>query len=111
MVIIAFAPKSSKILPNIFCKKYKHCAVMVPQGKDFLLYQFISRGKIYIIKIKQRDIAILYAHGWRFIYTPYNLPREFPIKTWTCVGLAKYAIGLHALSVQRPDALYKRIHD
>ncbi|MBO4746352.1 MAG: hypothetical protein J5613_04785 [Alphaproteobacteria bacterium] len=111
MVIIAFAPKSSKILPNIFCKKFKHCAVIVKNRNEFLMYQFISRNHIDIIKIKLRDIRILGQHGWRFVYIPCNIPCVFPIKTWTCVNLAKYAIGLRAPFVQTPDALYKRIYD
>ena len=110
MVIIAFAPKSSKILPNIFCKNFKHCAVIVKNKNEFLMYQFISRNHIDIIKIKLRDIRTLGQYGWRFVYIPRNVPRAFPIKTWTCVNLAKYAIGLHAPIVQTPDSLYKRIY-
>ena len=109
MVIIAFAPKSSKILPNLFCTRFKHCAVLVKTKNEFLLYQFVSRGHIDIIKIKSRDITMLGAHGWRFVYVPCNLPARFPIKTWTCVNLAKYAIHLHAPTVQTPDRLYQKI--
>ena len=110
MIIIAFAPKSSKILPNIFCKNFKHCAVLVPKSNDFLLYQFIARGHIDTIKIKLRDIRILCAHGWRFVYMPIDLPHGFPFKTWTCVGLAKRAIKMWAPFVQTPDGLYRRIN-
>ena len=111
MVIIAFAPKSSKILPNIFCKNFKHFAVIAKDKNEFLLYQFVSRNHIDTVKIKSRDITVLGAHGWRFVYIPRNLPYVFPIKTWTCVALAKYAIGINAPFVQTPDALYKRIYD
>ena len=111
MVIIAFAPNSSKILPNIFCRKFKHCAVIVQHKQDFLMYQFISRGNIDIIKIKSRDIKILQSYGWHFVYIPCNLPIRFPIKTWTCVNLAKYAVRIIAPSIQTPYALYKKISD
>ena len=111
MVIIAFAPKSSKVLPNIFCKRFKHCAVIVKDKNGFLLYQFISRNHIDIIHIKSRDIRILSTYGWRFVYVPCNLPHVFPIKTWTCVNLAKYAIGIHAPFIQTPDGLYQKIYD
>lgn len=111
MVIIAFAPKTSKILPNIFCRNFKHCAVLIKNKNDFLLYQFVSHGKLDIIKIKPRDITILGMHGWRFVYVPVELVKPFPIKTWTCVNMAKYAIGLHAPFVQTPDKLYQRICD
>ena len=111
MVIIAFAPNSSKILPNIFCRKFKHCAVIVQHKQDLLMYQFVSLGNIDIIKIKSRDIKILRSYGWRFIYVPCNLPHHFPIKTWTCVNLAKYAIGIIAPTIQTPYALYKKIYN
>ena len=111
MVIIAFAPKSSKVLPNLFCKRFKHCAVIVKDKNRFLLYQFISRNHIDIIPIKSRDIRILSTYGWRFVYVPCNLPHVFPVKKWTCVNLSKYAIGLHAPLVLTPDGLYQKIYD
>ena len=111
MVIIAFAPKSSKILPNIFCKNFKHCAVITPNDTGFIMYQFMSRKNIEQIPISARDIKILGAHGWRFIYVPCELQHPFPIKVMTCVGLAKYAIRLHAPFSLTPDALYNAIKD
>ncbi len=80
MVIIAFAPKSSKVLPNIFCKHFKHCAVLVREHNGFVLYQFVSRNKLETIHIKLRDITILGEHGWRFVYVPCSLPQNFPKK-------------------------------
>ena len=74
MVIIGFAPKSSKILPNIFCKKFKHCAVIVRNGKDFILYQFISRRHIEKIRLHMRDMKLLHQHGWYFVYVPCDVP-------------------------------------
>lgn len=112
MVIIAFAPKSSKVLPNIFCKKFKHCAVIVPSGKDFTMYQFITHKRTEQIALRQRDIRILAAHGWQFIYIPRDVKYDFnPNLSWTCVGLAKCALGIHAPWILTPYALYKYIRE
>ena len=111
MVIIAFSPKSSKFLPNIFCKNFKHCAVIVRDGKNFILYQFVSRHNIEQIHLRQRDIKILQQHGWHFIYLPCELAHNFPRKTWTCVNMAKDAIKMHAPFVQTPDTLYRAISE
>jgi hypothetical protein len=111
MVIIAFAPKSSKFLPNVFCKKFKHCAVIVPETSGFTMYQFITTKNIAKIPITARDIKILGIHGWRFVYIPCELHRPFPPRKLTCVNMAKYAIRLHAPFVLTPDALYKTIKD
>ena len=112
MVIIAFAPKSSKFLPNIFCKKFKHCAVIVRTGTKLTMYQFIARHHVEQIALQHRDIGILAAHGWHFIYVPCDIKYDFnPNLSWTCVGLAKRAIGIHAPWILTPCALYKYIHE
>lgn len=112
MVIIAFAPKSSKCLPNIFCKNFKHCAVLVRAHKGFIMYQFSSHKNVSKIVIHTRDIRILCLHGWRFIYIPCEINPYFdPGASWTCVNMAKYAIGMRAPFVQTPDALYKKLCD
>lgn len=112
MVIIAFAPNSSKILPNIFCKNFKHCAVLVRNKNGFTMYQFSSHKHVSEIFIRTRDIRILGAYGWRFIYMPRNINPNFnPHTAWTCVGAAKCAIGMRAPFIQTPDALYKKLCD
>ena len=110
MVIIGFAPKSSKILPNIFCKNFKHCAVLVRNKNGFTMYQFSSHAHVTEIFIQSRDIRILGTYGWRFVYVPRDVnPRFNPHNAWTCVGMAKKSIGMRAPMVQTPDALYKKI--
>ena len=109
MIIIGFAKKSSKILPHIFCKKFKHCAVIVRDGKEFILYQFLSYRHIEKIYLKPRDIKILQQHGWCFVYVPCDLPRNFPRRYVTCVNMAKSAIKMYAPFIQTPDALYRAI--
>lgn len=111
MVIIAFATNSSKFLPNVLCKNFKHCAVIVPNGPDFTMYQFISPRNIVQIHLQSRDIKLLGNHGWRFVYVPCELPRPFPPRTLSCVNMAKYAIRLHAPFIITPDALYKVLND
>lgn len=111
MVIIAFAPKSSRILPNLFCKRFKHCAVVVPNSNGFILYQFITRKHIEKIQIKPRDIKILGQYGWHFVYVPCALHKPFPPKSLTCVNMAKYALGIRAPFIQTPRALYNAINE
>lgn len=112
MIIIAFAPNSRKILPNIFCKRFKHCAVLVPTVRGFNMYQFTSHKSVTNIFIRTRDIKILGAYGWRFVYMPRNINPGFnPRNAWTCVGMAKHAIGMHAPFIWSPDALYKKLSD
>lgn len=112
MVIIAFATKSGKFLPNIFCKNFKHCAVIVRNKNEFLMYQFSAHKRVCQISIRMRDINILRAHGWRFVYLPRNINPYFnPHKAWTCVGASKDAIGMRAPFIQTPDALYKKLCD
>ena len=106
MVIIGFSTKSSKILPNIFCKQFKHCAVIARDGTEFMLYQFVSYGHIEKIRLRARDIKILRQCGWYFVYLPCELPSNFPRRTMTCVNMAKNAIKMHAPFIQTPDALY-----
>ncbi|MBP5485221.1 MAG: hypothetical protein J6Y07_00735 [Alphaproteobacteria bacterium] len=109
MVIIGFAQQSSKILPNIFCKKFKHCAVIVRNATEFTLYQFVSHGHIEKIHLRAKDMKVLQQYGWCFVYVPCELSRNFPRKNWTCVNMAKNAIQLRAPFIQTPDALYRAI--
>jgi len=112
MIIIAFAPKTSKVLSNIFCRRFKHCAVIVRHGNEFLMYQFIAHRHTEQIALRQRDIAILAAHGWCFVYIPRDIKYQFnPNAAWTCVGMSKCALGLHAPWIQTPYALYKYIYE
>ncbi len=110
MIIIAFAPKSSKVLPNIFCKNFKHCAVLVPRGHNFTMYQFSSHKNVAKIDIRLRDLRLLCAHGWCFVYVPGDVRTTFnPHRAWTCVDMSKRAIGMHAPFIWSPDALYKKL--
>ncbi len=110
MIIIAFAPKSSKILPNLLCHKFRHCAVIVRQDKKLVMYQFVSHKNIKLISLCQRDITILAQHGWRFIYIPCTLKHQFnPANAWTCVDMVKRAIGIKSFTTQTPYSFYKKL--
>jgi hypothetical protein len=112
MIIIAFAPNSSKILPNILCKKFKHCAVIVRNENKFTMYQFVAHRHVEKIVLRHRDIGILATYGWHFVYIPRDIKHDFdPDSSWTCVGMTKHAIGICAPWILTPYALYKHIHE
>lgn len=110
MIIIGFSDKTRKILPHICCGQMKHVAPIAVRGAELVLYQFVRRGHVQQIKLKMRDIKILGAYGWRFVYVPCALPQEFDTHgVWTCVQLTKRAIKMKNIWIQTPDALYNRI--
>ncbi len=110
MIIIGFTHKTSKVVPRIFCRNFRHVAVIYPMGTGLILYQFVRRNKIVKIKLRWRDIKLLEAHGWCFVYLPGTLPHNFDnARPFTCVQLAKYAIGMQNFRVQTPYALHKKI--
>lgn len=115
MIIIAFAPHTSKIIPRIFCRRFRHCAPIAPagtHGKKFTMYQFVGRRNIAQIQIELRDIQLLRAHGWEFVYLPRDLPHDFNhARAMTCVGLSKQSAGIHAPWIQTPNALRKYLTD
>ena len=110
MVIIAFSNKTSKVLPHIFCRKFLHCAPIFRKNNKLIMYQFTRIHHVSTIELQNRDIAILRAYGWRFIYIPTDIPDDFnPTKAFSCVDLSKRAIGIHNSFIQTPYSLYKRI--
>lgn len=110
MVIIAFSNKTSKILPRIFCRHFRHCAPIFRDGSKLVMYQFTSMHNISKIELQNRDIAILRAHGWQFIYIPTDIPHDFDLScAYSCVDLSKRAIGIRNRFIQTPYGLYKHI--
>ncbi len=111
MVIIAFAKNTSKLFPRLFCRHFYHCALIVPAGGALMLYQFTRRGHVTKISLRPRDLRVLRAHGWRFIYVTKNVPYDIDVtQSWTCVDMTKRALGIHAPLIQTPYGLYKYIH-
>ena len=110
MVIIAFSRHTSKILPRVICRHFRHCAPILRYGNKLVMYQFTNTHNITKIDLQNRDIAILRTHGWRFIYVPTDAPHDFDtIHAYSCVDLSKRALGIHRPFVQTPYALYKSI--
>ncbi len=108
MIIIAFAENTSKILPRILCRHYRHCAPIICSGKDLIMYQFIRRNHITKIHLCPRDITILRLYGWKFVYisppTPINLDC---VSAYSCVDLCKHTLKIKSIFIQTPYALYK----
>lgn len=112
MIIVAFCTKTSKLLPRIVCRHFKHCAPIVPSGdasKTMVMYQFVHRNKIVPIPITARGLRTLRAHGWAVVCVagvtpPPDLARACAP---TCVAFTKRACGMRRAGIQTPDALYK----
>ena len=108
MFMIAFAADTSKKLPRVVCRKLYHCAVIVPRGDILMMYQFTRPGRIARIRLTARDLRILGRHGWYYIYLNAAPIRHFDRgRIYTCVHLAKRAVGLRAWGIQTPYGLYK----
>ncbi len=111
MIIIAFSNKTSKFIPNVLCRHFKHVAPIVPRDDKLILFQFVKRGHVEKIVLQLRDIQILQARGWKFIYIDGTaVPTDFnPYVARTCVDLTKRAIGIRNWCIQTPLALYKNL--
>lgn len=110
MIIIAFSTKTSKIIPKILCRHFRHVAPIVANGDCFIMYQFVRRANVAQIKLGRRDLSRLAAYGWKFIYVPYDAPPDFDAqRAYTCVDLTKRICRIHAPFVQTPDALWRFI--
>lgn len=111
MVIIAFSDKTSKILPRIVCRRFRHCAPIVPNGRNMIMYQFTAPGRITKIRINMHGIRRLGANGWRFVYVPCDAPALHDMRgALSCVDLSKRALRIHAPCVQTPDGLYRYLN-
>lgn len=110
MIIIGFSTKTSKILPRILCKHFKHCAPIIKVGENFLMYQFIKHNDIKTIPMTAQGLGLLKRAGWQFVKINKkplkNLKRY---KAITCVCFTKKFIGMHELFIQTPDALYRKL--
>ena len=108
MIIIAFSDKTSKVLPRLMCRKFKHVAPIAVHNDKLIMYQFVRRNICVKVHLRMKDIKILNKNGWRFIYLTGNIPPDFNVQNVrTCVALAKRAIRLNKWHIQTPNALYK----
>ena len=111
-MIIGFTNKTSKILPQIFCRNFRHCVVLFPTRirTSHYLAQVGVDG-IRLIRIDSLGIKKLQSAGWIFINpgkqpvkSKYYLPT---INLLTCVGFAKRALGIRNPFIWTPDQLYR----
>ncbi len=112
MIIVAFCTKTSKLLPRIVCRHFKHCAPIVPAGNantQMIMYQFVRQNKIIPIPITARGLRALRAHGWAVVCVAGATPPPDLLYAGdpTCVAFTKRACGLRRARIQTPDALYK----
>ena len=109
MIIIAFSNKTSLCLPRVICRKLKHAAPIVPDGTELVMDQFVRRGYVKKIRLRFRDIKILNAHGWKFVYVDgATISSDFNYdNAWSCVDLSKRALNIQNWRIQTPLALYK----
>lgn len=110
MIIIAFSEHTSKILPRLFCHHFRHCAPIVCAGDKLVMFQFTNTRNITHIELHNRDIAVLRAHGWHFVYIPNDIKINLATqRAYSCVDLSKRALGIRNIFIQTPYALYKYI--
>ena len=111
MIIIGFSRKTSKILPKLLCKNFRHVAIIVPNADTMTMMQFVKYNQIIPIKISLRDIKILEKFGWEFLMLPRKYKDTLPHpRALTCVQFAKNAIELKNIWIQTPWQLYKKLN-
>ena len=106
MLYIGFSNYSSKRYANIICKKYKHCAPVIINKNEVIIYQFVHINKIVKIVIKKTDIKKLKQHGWIFVKTPTLSRKKFAWCCLTCVQFTKHMCGIKNIKIQTPLALF-----
>ena len=115
MIIIAFSTKTSKFLPRLFCKNFRHCAPIIISGRDAdapYMLQFTAPGRIYKLNMTGDAVKRLQTFGWKMVYTSGALPMNCNVmRAHSCVDLCKRVLQLRAPLIQTPDALYRRIQE
>lgn len=106
-MLIGFTHNTGKILPRIFCRKFRHCAIILEQ-KD-IKYKYIMLqvgfGRVNFIPLQKRDLKILEQNGWVFLQQKCYL-NNYKLSP-TCVSFAKRALGIRAPFVLTPYQLFK----
>lgn len=113
MLIVAFSPNTSKIIPRILCRAPRHCAPIIYHANRFIMLQFVQRDYIAHIATSMRGIRLLHAAGWRFFTIKRNVPFDLMqnrISAKTCVDLTLRIIGIHAPFIWTPRALYRYLY-
>ena len=110
MLYIGFSNYSSKSYANILCKKYKHCAPVIINKNEAIIYQFVHINKIVKLIVQKNDIKTLKRHGWTFIKMT-SQPRKTPVRNClTCVQFTKKMCGIKNIKIQTPLALFNYLN-
>lgn len=113
-MIIVFSENTSKILPKIFCRKFRHCAVIFRQDNNKYLMLNPSLRTLDIFILSKRDLNILKKNGWILIEINDNLENQkhhlCSIKhSLSCVTTVKHIVGIRKPFILTPDQLYKQL--
>ena len=109
IIYIGFSTKTHKLHAHISCCKYKHCAPIIVNGKNAVLYQFIHPNKIVAIYMHKKDLSLLKHYGWYFIeYNGDFIKKNINnIRALTCVNFVKKFCKIKNIKIQTPDELLK----
>lgn len=110
MIIIAFSKKTSKILPKLFCKNFRHCSPVIKKGNFYILYQFVKINYFEKIILNKSALNKLEKNGWLFVKIKQMPVKNVNnIKAISCVSFTKKFIRMKNIFIQTPDALYKKL--
>ncbi|MCL2538411.1 MAG: hypothetical protein FWF34_01145 [Alphaproteobacteria bacterium] len=112
-IIIAFTRNTNKKSAQIFCRNFRHCCVLLPSSKKYILVQIGIDG-VRLIPVGAREMNAMKKNGWVFVgannYLPQSMAKKLsPLQLLTCVGFAKRALGIRNPFILTPDQLYKKI--
>jgi len=107
MIIIGFTHRTSKILPRLFCRHFRHCAVILKDKENKYILIQAGLGIRKLIVLQKRDLKILEQYGWVFVKFPTaGASCPMPYST-TCVGFVKRTLDIRAPFIWTPDQLYR----
>lgn len=110
MLYIGFSNYSNKIHAKILCHKYKHCAPVIINGDNVVMYQFVRTNKTAKIIMHKRDLKILEKHGWCFVKYNADNPNITKKCYLTCVQFTKSICKIRNIKIQTPLALFRYLN-
>ncbi|MDR2412964.1 MAG: hypothetical protein LBD50_02005 [Rickettsiales bacterium] len=112
-MLIGFTSKSSKILPRILCKNFRHCIVLFNNRRRGYILAQIALDGVRLVPIGAHEIKKLQSAGWIFVKSNPKKSRGRPMvpNFLTCVGFAKRALGINKPFIWTPDQLYKYLNN
>jgi len=110
MLYIGFSNYSSKRYANMLCKKYKHCAPVIINKKEVIIYQFVHMNKVVKIIVQKNDIKKLELHGWTFVKCCSRPRTKLALHCLTCVQFTKSMCGIKNVTIQTPLALFNYLN-